>query len=144
MSKNLPEKPKNMNMMDRFDHFMRDSFNSARSFILPETLALDVKDEGDKYEVAVDLPGINKEDVRLTLENGNLTVTVQKQGEEDKSDEEANYIHRERFFGSTSRTIYLEDVSLEGPSSATMKNGVLHITIPKEEKTSSANTIEIQ
>ena len=63
----------------------------------------DVKDEGDHYLVEIDVPSIKKEDIKLSLKDGFLTVSAKQESSNDKKDSEGHYIRRERFSGSYSR-----------------------------------------
>ena len=91
---------------------------------------VDVKDNGDHYELTADLPGMAKEDVRLSYENGYLTIAAEKKAENDEKDDKGNYIRRERSYGSMSRSFYINDIDEHG-ADASFKDGVLKVTMPK-------------
>lgn len=90
--------------------------------------AVDIKEEDSGYLIKVELPGIEKDDVGISMENGILTIT----GEKKKEDE--NYNHVERFHGKFSRSFRVGDTIDFKKISAEMKNGILDITLPKSEK----------
>ncbi len=105
---------------------------------------VDVKDNGDHYELAADLPGFAKDDVKLSYENGYLTISAEKKDEKDEKDDKGNYIRRERSYGSTSRSFYINDID-EKKAQAAFKDGVLTIKMPKQtEKVETGHTIQIE
>ncbi|WP_281627259.1 Hsp20/alpha crystallin family protein, partial [Traorella massiliensis] len=94
----------------------------------------DIKDAGDSYELDMDLPGFKKEDVKIELENGYLTISADKNHEVDDKDDKGNYIRQERYYGSCSRSFYVgEDVTHEDIK-ARFESGVLHLNIPKKDQ----------
>jgi HSP20 family protein len=108
----------------------------------------DVKEEENSYVFDIDIPGFEKEDIKLSLEDGYLSVEARKEEvKEDASDEKnpkLNYISRERYYGSYSRTYYVGEVQ-EDNISANYKNGILTINIPKQiEKVETKKYISIE
>lgn len=94
----------------------------------------DIKDGQDCYELDMDLPGFKKEEVQIELENGYLTVSAGKKHETDDKDDKGNYIRRERYYGSCSRSFYVgEDIRHEDIK-ARFEDGILHLNIPKQEQ----------
>ena len=82
----------------------------------------------------MDLPGFKKEDVKIELENGYLTISANKDHEVDDKDNKDNYIRQERYYGSCSRSFYVgEDVTHEDIK-ARFESGVLHLNIPKKDQ----------
>ena len=94
----------------------------------------DVKETEDGYEVIVDLPGFKKEDVKLDLDNGYLTISAEKGLDKDEQEKESgHYIRRERYAGACSRSFYVgEDVQQEDIK-AEFKHGILKLFVPKKE-----------
>ena len=92
----------------------------------------DIKDAGDSYELDMDLPGFKKEDVKIELENGYLTISANKDHEVDDKDNKDNYIRQERYYGSCSRSFYVGDSIKEEDIKANFNNGILELTFPKE------------
>ena len=106
----------------------------------------DVRETENSYELDIDLPGFKKEDVSVKLENGCLTVTASKGLDKDEQKEDSGYIRRERWSGSCSRSFYIgEDVRPEDIK-AKMEDGILHLTMPKEQPKAlpKQNTILIE
>ena len=98
----------------------------------------DVKETDGGYEVAIDLPGFKKEEVSAHLEDGYLTINAEKGFDKDQEDKEGNYIRRERYYGSCSRSFYVGDAVSEEDIRAKFEDGLLKLTIPKKD----ANVVE--
>ena len=94
--------------------------------------ALDVVEEKDNFLVRVDLPGLTKADVSVTIQDNFLTVKGERKHEVEKK--EANYYHHERIHGQFIRTIELPARVAAGQVLANFKDGVLQITLPKSEE----------
>ncbi len=95
-------------------------------------MPVDVIDEGDQIRIVADLPGFNKEDIEVWVEDGDLVIKAERK--EEKEERERNYIKRERRYGRIYRRIALPaDVDVENVR-ASYNNGVLEVTIPKTEK----------
>lgn len=94
----------------------------------------DVQEKDDHYALDIDLPGFKKDEVELKLENGFLTVTAEKGLKEDETDKQGKMIRQERYVGSRSRSFYVGDGVKEEDVKARFEDGVLQITIPKQEK----------
>ena len=94
----------------------------------------DVRETKNSYEVDVDLPGFKKDEIKLELDNGYLTISAAKGLDKDETDKETGkYIRRERYAGNLSRSFYIGDVKQEDVKAA-FKNGILSISVPKEDK----------
>ena len=93
--------------------------------------ALDVYEEKDNYVVKVELPGVNKEDVKLSLEQGTLTITGERKSETKQEGTEVHYT--ERFHGRFQRVIDLPESVAADKVTAQYKDGILTVTLPKSE-----------
>jgi HSP20 family molecular chaperone IbpA len=93
----------------------------------------DVREHEDHYEVDVDLPGFKKDEIRLELENGTLTVHAAKDLEKEKTDKAGKVIRQERFSGAMQRSFYVGEVLTEEDIGAKFENGVLSLNIPKKD-----------
>ncbi len=93
----------------------------------------DVRDTDQGYEVTIDIPGVDKENVKAELKDGYLTVEAVTRNREDEKNTEGRYIRRERYYGSCSRSFYVgEDVTQEDIR-AKFEDGTLKLLIPKKE-----------
>ena len=112
-----------------FPSFDRDFYgNSSRS-----VMKTDVKETDKGYELDIELPGYQKEDVKAQLKDGYLTVQAVKNVNNDTKNEEGAYIRRERYAGTMSRSFYVGDNVTEGDIQAKFENGVLKLAVPKKE-----------
>ena len=93
----------------------------------------DVKDTGDAYEVAVDLPGCKKEDVKMQLEDGYLTIQAVRSHTNNESGKEGRYVRRETFSGTCARSFYVGEEVKKEDIHAKFEDGVLKITLPRAE-----------
>lgn len=94
---------------------------------------LDVHENKDAYEVQVDLPGVEKKDVEVTLEEGVLTVRGTRQSSHEARAEDGSWHRQERSYGSFQRSLSLgEGVDADGVK-AELKDGVLKLSVPKKE-----------
>lgn len=116
---------------DMFDDMFDDHFFNKKDLSLMKT---DIKEKDGNYILDIDLPGYNKDNISLELSDGYLTVTAEVEENVDESDETVNYIHKERYSGKCSRSFYVGENITEEDIKASFKNGILNITIPKEEK----------
>lgn len=99
----------------------------------------DIKESDADYEMTIDLPGFKKEEVSVALDNGYLTISATKGLEENEAENEeeknkGNYIRRERYCGSCSRSFYVGDALTVEDIKANFKHGILQLTIPKKDK----------
>ncbi len=118
---------------DWFDDFM-PTFSRKDMKRFNSIMKTDVKEIDKSYVLDIDLPGFDKKDVNLELENGYLTISAKRENKfEEKDDKKENFIRRERSFGQFSRSFYVGDIK-EEDIDASLENGILTVTIPKEEK----------
>jgi HSP20 family protein len=115
-----------MGVEEDFDRLMGRAF--SRNAWVP---ALDVRETEDRFEVQVDLPGMEPEKVSVTFEDGMLTITGSR--EFSKEENEATYHRIERSYGSFARSIRLPRTADVEKIDASFDKGVLRITVPKAE-----------
>jgi HSP20 family protein len=121
---------------DEFDRLMGRAY--SRDTWMP---ALDVKESSDRFEVTVDLPGLEPKDVSVTFEEGMLTVSGKRQfQEEDKGD---TWHRIERGFGTFARSIRLPQTADTERIEASFDKGVLKVSVPKTEQ-AKPRTIEVR
>ncbi len=112
---------------DLFDDIFTDPFFKRNDNKLMRT---DIKEHDDNYIISVDLPGYDKENIKVDITDGYLTVSA-KTDSENNEDEKGKYVRRERYFGECSRSFYVgDDISVEDVD-ASFKNGTLIMEIPK-------------
>ena len=93
----------------------------------------DVKEKDGNYEVAIDLPGFKKDEIQMELNDGVLTISAAKGLDKDEEDKKGNYIRKERYAGSMSRSFYVgKHVTVEDVHPK-YENGILSFSVPKEE-----------
>ena len=134
--------PKRHNF-DLFDDFFNDGFfrevpvhKKDRNF-----MKTDIKERKDKYILDIDLPGFDKKNIDLSLDNGYLNIHA-KTIKEEKNNDDEKFIHQERYFGECSRSFYIGDDVQEEEINAEFKNGILKIEIPKKELTNKSNELK--
>ena len=92
----------------------------------------DIKETEGSYELDIDLPGFKKDEISAELKDGYLTVSAAKGLDKDEEDKKGNYIRRERYAGSTSRSFYVGNGVKNEDVHAKFENGVLRLSIPKK------------
>ena len=118
-----------------FDDFFKPTFYRESA-----SMRTDVNETENGYELSVDMPGFEKQDINLTLNDGYLTVEAKRE-EKQESD---NYIRRERSC-SYSRSYYVGDAVTEEDVKAKYDKGILTLSVPKKDKKEiPAKTIEIE
>ena len=121
--------PRRHNDFDLIEDMFRDPFFTNEESKIMKT---DIKEKKDKYIIDIDLPGYEKENIKMSVEDGYLTVNASTNTEkEDK--EEGKFVRKERYMGSCSRSFYVGDAVENEDIKASFKNGTLKIEIPKKE-----------
>ncbi len=103
----------------------------------------DIIEKDNNYILEMDVPGYDKKDISIDLDNGYLTVTAKKQENVDEKDKNQNYIKRERKQVACTRSFYVGDIK-EDSIKPSLDNGILKITFPKIEPKSTKKQIEIK
>lgn len=104
----------------------------------------DIKELENEYELMIEVPGFQKEDIKASIENGYLTIEATRSTETENNNEE--YIRRERCVGKTSRSFYVGDNIAKEDIIANYENGTLRLLIPKkkQQEIEAQKYIEIQ
>lgn len=143
----IPFNKKNSNSLstgfDEFNNMIDDFFADGWPFrrsLLADTFKIDVQEKDKEYIVEAELPGVKKDDVSLDYDEGKLSISVKKS--EESEEKKKNYIHRERRYSSAARSVYLENANPDGIS-AKLENGILCITVPKQERPDNSKHISI-
>ena len=118
---------------DFFDDFSRP-FKSVRyNAPVNNVMRTDIKESDTGYELAIDLPGYKKEDVKAELKDGYLTVSAQTRQDNDEKDEAGRYIRRERYYGTCSRSFYVGEEVTQEDIRGKFEDGILKLQVPKKE-----------
>ena len=130
---------------DLFDNFMNDfSFYNDAPFENVEkklyghhaknVMKTDIKEMDEGYELEIDLPGFTKDEVKVSLDNGYMTVSAAKGLDKDEQEKKSGkYIRRERYAGACERSFYVGDEITEEDVKGEFKHGMLKLFIPKKE-----------
>jgi HSP20 family protein len=118
--------------LDRvFDQFWRGFAAPASSPACVFAPRIDVHESETEYRVEAELPGLDEKDIAVTLENGVLSIRGERKEEHTEEDEQRGFRHRETFRGTFERALALPEDADEKGVSASYKNGILGIVIPK-------------
>ena len=94
----------------------------------------DIQEHEDGYTLEMDLPGFKKEEIKVELNNGYMTISAAKGLDEDEKDKKSGkYIRRERYTGSCQRSFYVGEDVTEEDIKAEFKHGILKLFVPKKE-----------
>ena len=94
----------------------------------------DIQEHDDGYTLEMDLPGFKKDEIKVELNNGYMTISAAKGLDEDEKDKKSGkYIRRERYTGSCQRSFYVGEDVTEEDIKAEFKHGILKLFIPKKE-----------
>lgn len=119
---------------DWFDDTFEKNFFGERNPLYGKhaknLMKTDVKETRDSYKLAIDLPGFKKDEVKVELKDGYLTVSASKGLDKDEEDREGRFIRQERYAGACSRSFYVGDIRPEEVK-CKYEFGVLRVTLPK-------------
>lgn len=124
--------PRKFYLDDIFDDFVPTKRNDMKC---------DIYEKGGDYHIEMDIPGFNKDDIKIESKEGYLTISAEKNTEDNEEDK--NYIRRERTYGRYERSFYLGDFD-DTDVEAEFKDGILKITVPKKEQNDDKKYIEIK
>ncbi len=93
----------------------------------------DIKDEGDKYLLECEMPGFDKNDIKIDISGSTLTLCAEHKVENDEKNSSGEYIRRERTYGSYCRSFDISNID-ENAINAEYTNGILKLTLPKKAK----------
>jgi len=126
------------------DDFFRDDFFDRKDRMNFNLMKTDIREDDKSYLLEVDLPGYSKDDIKIDITDGYLTINAKV--EKEDNDENKNYVRRERFTGEVSRSFYVGEDIKEDEVKASFKNGILTLEVPKlslEDKKKDKKYIEI-
>ena len=124
--------PRKMFLDDMFDNFLESE---------PVKMKCDIYEENGVYNLMLDMPGFNKEDINIEYNKGTLTISAEKKDEKEEK-ESKKYIRRERFYGKVSRSFYLGEIDEENIK-AEFKDGTLKVCASKKDEDISKKIINI-
>ncbi|MGH8749040.1 MAG: Hsp20/alpha crystallin family protein [Burkholderiales bacterium] len=115
---------------DLFKGFLvRPMYNEARTELL--RMKVDVAEKNGAYSVVAELPGVRKEDIQVTIDGAQVTLSAEVKREKEAA-EDARVLHAERMFGKLSRSFALPQDIDEAAAEAKFRDGVLELTLPKK------------
>ena len=112
------------------DPFFDDDFLFFKDNKKTNFMRTDIKDVDSNYVLEVEMPGVNKDNISLRLNDGYLTVSYKSTFEENEN--KAKFIHQERYYGSMSRSFYVGNSIKEEDIDASYVDGVLKVSFPKK------------
>ena len=124
----LPFERNDNNFFDIFDDFERKFFGSCNAQV--PAFRTDIRDAGDKFILEAELPGFNKEDIKLDLKDGILTISAEHSDSKDEKNDKGQYLRRERRYGSFTRSFDVTGIDENGITAA-YNNGILELSLPK-------------
>ena len=116
---------------DLFDDMFSDPFFSFNDNKVMKT---DIKEHDDKFELLVDLPGFDKKDIKMSIDNGYLTIEAKTNNTNLEKDKHGKFVRKERYYGECSRSFYVGENIQEEDIKAKFLNGTLQVEVPKKEK----------
>lgn len=125
-----------VSLRDMMDRLFEDAFVTPRGMFAPmggSDLAMDMYETKDDVVIKTALPGVDPNDVEITVTGDTLSIRGETKEEPENSGDEQNYIRRERRYGSFSRSITLPSGLQTDKAEASFENGMLTLCIPKSE-----------
>lgn len=123
-----------------FDEWMGNAFSNFMNYDKElygkhskNMMKTDVKETDNAYQVAVELPGFDRDEITAELQDGYLTITASKSLDKDDKDEDGRYIRRERFAGAMQRSFYVGTAVQQEDIRARYESGVLKLEVPKRD-----------
>lgn len=114
---------------DIMDEFFNDALSARRDNFVP---SIDISETDDTFLISAELPGMKKEDIDISLENGRLSISGERSFEKEEKNKKFHRV--ETKYGSFERSFQLPDNVDENSISASYENGLLNITIEKSEQ----------
>lgn len=123
------------NLFDDFFDDFRYPAKPARPDKAPEfsIMKTDIRENETGYSLAVELPGYKKEDMKLELKDGYLTIKAESKIDNEEKDDKGSLIRSERYYGKSSRSFYVGEAVTQEDIKAKYEDGILKINVPKKE-----------
>lgn len=122
--------PRRKNEFDLIGDLFRDPFFTDHESNVMKT---DIKEKSDKYLIDIELPGYEKDSIKIDIDDGYLTVHAELNSDKEEK-EEGKFVRKERYIGSCSRSFYVGTEVQSEDIKASFKNGMLQIEIPKKDE----------
>lgn len=122
--------PRRKNEFDLIGDLFRDPFFTDHESNIMKT---DIKEKSDKYLIDIELPGYEKDSIKIDIDDGYLTVHAEINSDKEEK-EEGKFVRKERYIGSCSRSFYVGTEVQSEDIKASFKNGMLQIEIPKKDE----------
>ena len=113
--------------------YLDDFFNDFEPEKKVMNMNCDIYEKEGKYNIVMDIPGFDKKDVKIEVEDGYLTIHATTDSHKEEN-EEGKFVRRERYLGECSRSFYIGDDIKDEDIKASFKNGTLQLEIPKKEE----------
>lgn len=118
---------------DLFDDIFDNMFRTP-TYTNNAVMKTDVHEKDGKYILDVEIPGYKKEDVKISLFNGTLTISAEHNETNEEKDAKGRILRQERYSGTCTRSFYVGDAIKDTDVKASFDNGILKIEIPTEQK----------
>lgn len=118
---------------DLFDDIFDNMFRTP-TYTSNAVMKTDVHEKDGKYILDVEIPGYKKEDVKISLFNGTLTISAEHNETNEEKDAKGRVLRQERYSGTCTRSFYVGDAIKDTDVKASFDNGILKIEIPTEQK----------
>ena len=130
-----------------FDDFLENGFFGSHNPLFGKNgrnlMKTDIRetDDAKAYRLAIDLPGFKKDEIKVSLEDGYLTIEAAKGLDEDEQEKKSGkYIRKERYAGSCQRSFYVGDNLTQEDIKGEFKHGILTLNVPKKEAKPAVET----
>lgn len=120
-----PRKDFERNMINEF--FSPSFFSNNYSI-----MRTDISENENEYLFEVELPGMSREDVKISLKEGYLKIHAEKNTDNNSDENEKNYVRKERYYESAERSFYVGNIDVT-QIKAKFANGILNISVPKQQ-----------
>lgn len=117
-----------------FDDLIDDVFGMPVFSNSGNLMKTDIREKDGMYMLDIDLPGFRKDDIKISLYNGNLTVTAEHHKSDEEKNAEGRIVRQERYMGSCSRSWYVGEAIKDSDIKAEFRDGILTLEIPSEKK----------
>ncbi len=117
---------------DFFEDFFND-FRVATPNTITGMMKTDIKETDTSYKLAIELPGYDKDNIKVSIDDGYLVIEAETKKETEEKDNTDKFLRRERYYGTMKRSYYIGNVDIDEVKGSFDK-GILHLEVPKEIK----------